>query len=83
MCIYSAKMDQFISLHKQMAENAIRLSEHWSALQYNYSDCFQGNNEMPKLSITGYLWGYSTGDRWYPLIKGQQCGSIAMSWQHA
>ena len=28
----------------------------------------------PKLCITGPLWGESTGHRWIPHTKGQQCG---------
>ena len=30
----------------------------------------------PKLSITGPLWGESTGDRWIPLTKGQWCRKL-------
>ena len=38
------------------------------------STSFYANNKRQHQSITGPLWGESTGHQWIPLTKGQLCG---------
>ena len=40
------------------------------------------SKKTSKLSITGFLWGQFTSDRWISLRWADNAGSISISWRH-